>query len=142
MVGTELRYLNPDERSTGALLRNALVKAVEAERNDTVVEPSAELNSSPGIYVSNQSYEDVVKRCADKSEIIYLKEDGRYISDLNLDESGQDLTFVLGDDRGMTDEEEAILSKYSPIHVSLSPTILHADHCIILVHRELDVAKR
>ncbi len=141
LVGDELRYLNPDERSTGALLRNALVKAVEADRTGGL-ETSVELNSTPGIYVSNKSFEDVVKGCAEKSEIVYLKEDGQNITDLDLSKTGQDLTFVLGDDKGMTDEEEKILAPYSPVTVSLSPTVLHADHCIILVHGELDGAKR
>ena len=142
MVGTELRYLNPDERSTGALLRNALVKGVEADRTGAVQTLNDELNSSPGIYISNKNFEDVVKLCASKSELVYLKEDGKNISDLDLNEPKRDLTFILGDDRGMAPEEEEILDKYSPLTVSLSPTILHADHCIILVHRELDEAHR
>jgi len=42
--GAEVRYLNPDERSTGALVRNALLKLGPGE-----------VKSSPGIYVSRRS---------------------------------------------------------------------------------------
>ena len=46
LVGYELKYLNPDERSTGALIRNALLQTGEGETK-----------SSPGIYVSNRSFD-------------------------------------------------------------------------------------
>ena len=49
LVGNELKYLNPDERSTGALVRNALLQTGEGETR-----------SSPGIYVSNRTFSDVV----------------------------------------------------------------------------------
>ncbi|MCL2334152.1 MAG: tRNA (pseudouridine(54)-N(1))-methyltransferase TrmY, partial [Candidatus Methanoplasma sp.] len=41
MSGAELRYLNPDERSTSSLIRNALIKKLD----------TGEKRSSPGIYV-------------------------------------------------------------------------------------------
>ena len=45
--GADLRYLNPDERSTSSLIRNALLKKVQ---------PGEEIRSSPGVYVTKMSF--------------------------------------------------------------------------------------
>lgn len=125
LVGSELRYLNPDERSTAALIRNALgIKA------------NGETKASPGIYISSRSYADVISILAKQSTIYYLKEDGYDIRHLPSFE--QDVTFVLGDDRDLDAEEESVLSQYQPIKISLGTKSLHADHCIVIVHNELD----
>jgi tRNA pseudouridine-54 N-methylase/signal recognition particle GTPase len=124
LVGSELRYLNPDERSTGALVRNALMQKVDTE-----------VRSSPGIYISNRSYHDVLSVLSKESTLVYLKEDGEDIREFTFPE---DVTFVLGDDRDLSEEEEDVLLKYGPSTVSLGPLSYHADHCITLVNNELD----
>ncbi len=125
LVGKEIRYLNPDERSTGSLIRNALLKA-ESDR---------EVNSSPGIYVSRVGLEEVMEGLAD-SRVIYLHENGTPMEDADIEP--EELTFVLGDHMDLTEEEEAIVEKYNPLRVSLGPEILHADHCIVVAHNILD----
>jgi len=124
-VGSELKYLNPDERSTAALVRNALSAKGEGETT-----------SSPGIYVSSRSYSDVISILAKRSHIYYLKEDGHDVRTLPTFED--DVTFILGDDRDLTPEEEEILAQYQPMKVSLGEKSLHADHCVIIVNNELD----
>lgn len=124
-VGDGLRYLNPDERSTASLVRNALLRKVGDE----------EVGSSPGIFISRMDLEDVLEKLAEVSEIIYLKEDGEDVRDVTFD---GDLTFVLGDDRDLDEDEEAILKKYSARSVRLGPLSYHSDHCITIVHNELD----
>jgi len=124
LVGSELRYLNPDERSTGALVRNALMKKVEGEER-----------SSPGIYVSNRSYRDVLSTIPKESQVFYLKEDGGDIGEVDFNDN---VTFVLSDDQDLTPEEEEMLMEYDPIKVSLGPISYHSDHCILLVNHELD----
>jgi len=124
-VGSELKYLNPDERSTAALVRNALSAKGEGETK-----------SSPGIYVSSRSYPDVISILAKQSHIYYLKEDGHDVRRLPSFE--EDVTFVLGDDRDLTTEEEETLAQYQPVKVSLCKRSLHADHCIVIVNNELD----
>jgi len=124
LVGSELRYLNPDERSTGALIRNALMR-----------KNSEEERSSPGIYVSNRSYKDVLSTVPRESQVIYLKEDGKDIREVDLRE---DVTFVLSDDQDMTAEEEELLMDHSPEKVCLGPYSYHSDHCVLLVNNELD----
>ncbi|HUV24959.1 MAG TPA: tRNA (pseudouridine(54)-N(1))-methyltransferase TrmY [Methanomassiliicoccales archaeon] len=124
LVGSELKYLNPDERSTGALIRNALMKKAKGEER-----------SSPGIYISNRSYKDVLSTIPKDTQFVYLKEDGKDIRDVKL--SG-DITFVLSDDQDLSAEEEEILMDYSPEKVSLGPISYHSDHCILVVNNEMD----
>jgi len=122
--GSEVRYLNPDERSTAALIRNALLQKGEGERR-----------CSPGIFVSERSYEEVLSNVSKESKMYYLKEDGE---DIRTAEFGGDSTFVLGDDQDLTDAEEGILMSYEPKKLSLGPISYHADHCVTLVNNELD----
>ncbi|MCX6653049.1 MAG: tRNA (pseudouridine(54)-N(1))-methyltransferase TrmY [Methanomassiliicoccales archaeon] len=124
LVGSELKYLNPDERSTAALVRNALLQKVAAEER-----------SSPGIYVSNRSYRDVLSLVPKGEQIVYLREDGTDVREFQFE---QDVTFVLGDDQDLTLEEEGMLLKYEPKIISLGPASYHADHCISTVNNELD----
>ena len=125
LMGSELKYLNPDERSTGALIRNALMKRTEEEER-----------SSPGIYISNRTYKDVLSTIPKETRFVYLKEDGTDIRHIEL--PGKDITFVLSDDQDLLPEEEELLMEYNPHKVSLGPISYHSDHCILMVNNELD----
>ena len=124
IVGSEVKYLNPDERSTAALIRNALLQ-----------KPGGERRTSPGIYVSERDYAEVLSNISKESQMHYLKEDGDDIRDLDF---GDDVTFVLGDDQDLTVEEEETLMSYEPRKLSLGPMSYHADHCVTIVNNELD----
>ncbi|MDR0334753.1 MAG: hypothetical protein LBH69_02570, partial [Methanomassiliicoccaceae archaeon] len=114
-----------DERSTASLIRNALLKKLG---ND-------EVRSSPGVYVSRRSFSDIIAYLGGISKIVYLKEDGTDIRDLTFPEEP---TFVLGDDKDLTKEEEETLMAYGPSKICLGPLSMHADHCMIVVHNEID----
>jgi len=124
-TGSELRYLNPDERSTSSLIRNALIKELGEK----------EVRSSPGIYVSRRSFSDVIAMLSEKSKLVYLKEDG---SDFREHEMSEDMTFVISDNSDLTEEEESMLLSFAPDKVSIGPHSLHGDHCMIIVHNEID----
>ena len=124
--GSELRYLNPDERSTASLIRNALLKPVKQ---------GEEVRSSPGVYVTKMSFYDVLDLLAQKGEFVYLKEDGIDCRDYTFPENP---IFVLGDNRDLIEEEEAALVSHSPDKICIGPHSLHADHCMIIVHNEAD----
>ena len=125
LVGYELKYLNPDERSTGALIRNALMKKLEDQ----------EIMATPGIYVSRSGFEEILSKLSKISKIVYLKEDGK---DFDPSNDAQDYTFVLSDDKDMGEEEEAIIRNYEADKISLGLKSYHSDHCIILVNNILD----
>ena len=124
--GEELRYLNPDERSTSSLIRNALLKPVEKGQ---------EVKSSPGVYVTRMSFQDVLEKLSEKGKLVYLKEDGTDCRDYEFPENP---VFVLGDNHDPTPEEEEALLSYEPDKICLGPLSLHADHCMIVVHNEMD----
>ena len=125
LVGSELKYLNPDERSTGALIKKAL------ENYSGRVEE----RSTPGIYISKRGFEEVIGELASKGKLVRLDEAGEDIAAAGLD---GELIFVLGDHIDLDDEEKKILEDNDAALVSLGPESLHSDHCITLVHNTLD----
>lgn len=126
-VGSDLKYLNPDERSTAALIRNALSKCGGEEKVEW-------LRSTPGISISTKNLKCILEECK-PSTFYYLKESGYDFKEVNL---SQDSTFVLGDDSDLNEEEEKILDFFNPTVLSLGPLSLHKEHCITLVHNKMD----
>ncbi len=124
--GAELRYLNPDERSTSSLIRNALLKPVEKGQ---------EIKSSPGVYVTRMSFQDVLEKLRENGKVVYMKEDGVDCREYEFPESP---IFILGDNQDPTPEEEALISSCEPDKICIGPLSLHADHCMIVVHNEMD----
>lgn len=146
-IGSELKYLNPDERSTSALIRNAIVKhsMAKPEPDSEPTESSDalpnEINSSPGIYISGNGLPALLDHYSAKSTLVYLKESATDISKTKIATVDGNLTFVLSDDKDFTADEEKLINDYSKAEVSIGPEIIHTDHCIILVHNFLDRAK-
>ncbi len=127
--GAEIRYLNPDERSTASLIRNALLKKLEPDR---------EIRSSPGVFISRKSFEELMEELSSECNFIYLREDGTEVREYQFPENP---CYILGDDRDPTEEEEEIMSRYPMDKINLGPVSLHANHCMILVHNEMDRRK-
>ncbi len=146
-IGSELKYLNPDERSTSALVRNAIVKhsVVRPEPNYEQPESSDampnEIESSPGVYISGNGLPALLDHYSAKSTLVYLKESAADISKTKIATTNGNLTFVLSDDKDFTTDEEKLIKEYSQAEVSIGPEIIHTDHCIILVHNFLDRVK-
>ena len=129
--GLTLRHLNPDERTTAALLKKAL--AVPAT-------PQWAMSTS-GIFVRTGGLEQLLADLKE-AKLIYLREDGADIRGLDAGGNSGSLSaeaaYILGDHTGMTPEEEALLEQAGAKVVSLGPTSLHADHCIVLLNWFLD----
>jgi len=125
--GSHLRHLNPDERSTGALVRNALDAAHRQPREAKVV-------ASPGISVRWGGLRDLVEdfRAAGRP-LILLDERGEPLRSAELPPAP---VFVLSDHKDFTPDEEKILD--GAPRVSVGPRVLHGHQCITLVHNELD----
>jgi len=131
--GPGLRSLNPDEYSTSTLVLKAL--AIDVSHGESP--------STPGISVSKRGFSDVVKGCMEDSMVFYLHEEGVDIRRADFPGGEQDrdmgfLTFVLGDDTGLSPEDEELLKELGCTRLSVGPTMLHGEHCITLVHNELD----
>ncbi len=124
--GDSVRYLNPDERSTASLIRNAVMKPLG--KDETV-------QSTPGVFVTRKSFSDVMNELAPTGKVIYLKEDGIDVRSYDFPENP---IYVMGDDRDPTEEEEALIESLDPDRICLGPRSLHANHCIVIVHNEMD----
>jgi tRNA (pseudouridine54-N1)-methyltransferase len=126
--GEDLRHLNPDERTTAALLKKAL--AVVAEQQWS--------SSTSGIFARTGGLADIlIDLKVEEAKLVYLREDGKDIRKYN-DGLSNDVVFILGDHLGMTPEEEALIQQANAETVSIGPASLHADHCIVLINNELD----
>lgn len=116
--GAQVRYLSPDERSAGSLIRRALA----LPPSDDFVE------STPGVYVRSSG----LKRLLEEHIFSVAEENGEDIRGASeLVEN-----FILSDHLNFTAEERELLSPFKKF--SVGPLSLHADHAIVLIHNELD----
>lgn len=129
-VGSRLRHLNPDERSTAALIRRAL------QLRDLPV-GEEERESTPGIFISCRGLRRVLEEVETKvGQLILLHEEGTPLREAELGRD-LDLGFILSDHLEFRSEELQIMADLP--RISLGPLSLHADHCIVIVHNELDL---
>jgi tRNA (pseudouridine54-N1)-methyltransferase len=124
--GSEVRNLNPDERSTAARVRDAL-----ASREDAVGHVPVE--ASPGVYCSRRDLPSVLDEAG--GTLVQLHEDGTPVVDLD---PPADPTFVCSDHRDFAADEAALLDDRADARVSLGPERLHADQAITVAHNYLD----
>jgi tRNA (pseudouridine54-N1)-methyltransferase len=126
--GSKLRRLNPDERSTAALIRKALEK-----RSEAIGHMPAE--SSPGVSVYRMDFEATLETASRDATVVQLHEDGDPVVDV---EPPENPLFVLSDHNDFTDEEESLLSEAADQRIRIGPEVLHADHSMTVVHNYLD----
>ncbi len=120
--GAAVRYLSPDERSAASLIKRALEKNAQ----DFWTE------STPGVSIRKGELVDLLSELNKK--ITYLREDGEDMRGKSFEEP----LFVLGDNLGVTYDEEKLIEVYKHEVVSVGPLSLHADHCIVILHNEMD----
>ena len=126
--GRTIRRLNPDERSTAALIRTAL-----ENRADAIGHMPAE--STPGVTIRRMGFEATLGELATDATVVTLHEDGDRAADVD---PPADPLFVLSDHRNFTDQESSLLSTTADERLRLGPEILHADHAITVAHNYLD----
>lgn len=126
--GSEVRRLNPDERSTAARIRTAL-----EHRDEAIGALPAE--PSPGFAVYRRGFEATLETLADEATIVHLYEDGDPVVDEPLP---VEPAFVLSDHGDFTDAERDVLATHADRRVRLGPVALHADQAITVAHHALD----
>ena len=124
--GSELRRLNPDERSTAALIRKAL-----SEREEAI--GHMEVETSPGVYLSRRGFKPVLEGVP--GTVIQLHEGEDPVVEIEPPEKP---VFVLSDHRDFTELEVELLAENSDEQVRLGPERLHANHAITVAHNWLD----
>ncbi len=125
IYSSRVKYLNPDERSTAALIRNAIKQGATEE----------EKSSSPGFYIKKSTFENLLKEVSSKYSLYHLHEEGDDIREIRIEPNP---AFVLSDSLNLTEEEEKIVDKYSMARISVSPRSLLGSHAIVITHNELD----
>jgi len=123
-VGSELKYMNPDERNIASLIRIGLKN----------VWPSRAKYSTPGVYAYNGSLELILNR-HNSENIYYLHETGEKQRELGPG------VYVMGDRDDLTEEEEKIVMMKNPVKISLGDVSYHSDHCITVVNYLIDTVK-
>ena len=126
--GRTIRRLNPDERSTAALIRTAL-----ENRADAIGHVPAE--STPGVTIRRMGFETMLDDLAANATVVTLHEHGDPAVDVD---PPADPLFVLSDHRDFTDEESSLLAAAADERLRLGPEVLHADHAITVAHNYLD----
>jgi tRNA (pseudouridine54-N1)-methyltransferase len=124
--GSSLQGLNPDERSTAALVRTAL-----EERDEAIGHIPVE--TSPGVSLVRKGFEVTLDDV--KGTVVQLHGEGTPAVET---EPPTDPVFVLSDHRNFTDEETALLADVADQRVSLGPRRLHGNQAITVAHNWLD----
>ncbi len=126
--GADLRRLNPDERSTAALIRGAL-----AEREAAIGHQPVE--TTPGVSLSRMGFEEALSRASRRSTVVQLHEAGEPLAET---EPPADPLFVLSDHHDFSDDERDRLDDVADRQLRVGPKRLHADHAITVAHNHLD----
>lgn len=129
VVGSRVKRLNPDERSTAALIRKALARVDDVQSKDEEA-----IESTPGIFVRPSSLADVLDRVYQVgSHPVLLHEHGEPIESVEFPE---DTTFVLSDHQEFTEEDYERLQNLDRVSLGRQP--LHTSQCITITHYLLD----
>jgi tRNA (pseudouridine54-N1)-methyltransferase len=127
VVGSRLRYLNPDERSTAALLKNALTRSVDHLR---------EFESSPGMVIGAADPRAELARWLKEPGAVWLTEGGMPLRTFAWEPPN--FLGILCDPFDPTPEEHAALVSAGLPQVSVGPRSLRTSQVIDVVHAELD----
>lgn len=128
LIGHRLRFLNPDERSTAALVKNALVRALSAERD---------LESSPGLVVGPAEPLEELRRFVAVPGALWLTEGGLPLRSWAGPPEG--FAAVLSDPFDPADDELEVLRASGIPALSLGPRSLRSSQCIDVLHNEFDL---
>jgi len=125
--GARLRYLNPDERSTAALLKNALVRSRVLDHD---------VEASPGLKVGPVDPVRAIAAFLGLPGAVWLAEDGEPIG--RWSRESREIAAVVSDPYDPTEAERAIATTRGTPAVSVGPRSLRTSQVIDLVHHELD----
>ncbi len=127
LFGSKLRYLNPDERSTAALLKNALVGSARYPQ---------EFESSPGLRVGPVEPLRQLEAFLRQDGAHWLTEEGAPLGGASLP---PDFSAFLSDPFDPTAEELGVLRASGVPKLSVGPRSLRTSQVLDAIHRELDL---
>lgn len=128
LVGSRLRHLNPDERSTAALLKNALVRSIAFPQD---------FESSPGLIVAAADPVEELRRFLRLPNVLWLTEGGAPLRGWAGDTAA--FSAVLCDPYDPSETERGMLTSSGASPISVGPRSLRSSQVIDIVHNELDI---
>lgn len=128
IYGDRVRYLNPDERSTAALLKNALTRSTALDRD---------FESSPGIVVGPVEPLEELERFAREPGSLWLNETGVPLR--TFQPPLAHFSAIVSDDQDLTESERERLVATGIPRVSVAPTSLRASQCLDVLLNEFDL---
>ena len=127
IYGEYVKRLNPDERSTAALIKHALKALKDASSDD-------EVRSTPGITAARRSLSDVLDIFLDENaQPIVLHEEGEPAETFHFPENP---AFILSDHTEFSETDQLTLAEYP--RISLGARALHTSQAITITHYLLD----
>jgi tRNA (pseudouridine54-N1)-methyltransferase len=127
ITGRRVRFLNPDERSTAALLKNALTRAREYPR---------EFESSPGLVIGPVDPTAELDRFLAGPGAVWLEEGGEPLSGWSSGDGS--IAAVISDPYDPPPPERSRLESSGVPRLAVGPRSLRTSQVIDLVHAELD----
>ncbi|MCI4333245.1 MAG: hypothetical protein L3K01_05920 [Thermoplasmata archaeon] len=128
--GRRLKFLNPDERSTAALLKNALVRSAGVDRD---------VEASPGLVVGPASPIDELRAFAGTPGTMWLTEGGAPID--GDDTLGGSFRAILSDPTDPTVGEVEAIRTAGARPRSLGRRSLRSSQCVTALHHIADAAE-
>jgi tRNA (pseudouridine54-N1)-methyltransferase len=128
LEGARLRHLNPDERSTAALLKNALVRSIPMEHD---------VEASPGLVVGPVEPAEAIRTFALEPGAFWLSEGG--IPLRALTGTGDGFAAILSDPTDPPPNELEFLRSTGIPRVSLGPVSMRSSQCVDVLHNEFDL---
>jgi tRNA (pseudouridine54-N1)-methyltransferase len=126
--GRRLKFLNPDERSTAALIKNALVRSAGVDRD---------VEASPGLVVGPADPAEVLRAFVGVAGTIWLTEAGAPIGDGDVADGA--FRAVLSDPTDPTAQEVELLREAGVAARSLGPRSLRSSQCVDALHHLADL---
>uniref|UniRef100_A0A7C3YLN7 tRNA (pseudouridine(54)-N(1))-methyltransferase n=1 Tax=Geoglobus ahangari TaxID=113653 RepID=A0A7C3YLN7_9EURY len=121
IIGSEVRYLAPDERNIGGMIKKALKEGVDKKWKKV----------SHGVYISRKGLVELLEELG--GNFYYLREDGKDITTVHI----SDPVFILGDHLGVSEEDERVIMKKAE-KISLGKISYQADQCVTILNYILD----
>jgi tRNA (pseudouridine54-N1)-methyltransferase len=128
---SRVRFLNPDERSTAALLKNALVRSLPFEHD---------VESSPGLIVGPVVPEEALREFLRLPGAFWLEENGLPLREIAV--AGDGFAAVLSDPTDPPAPERQLLEESNVARVSVGPRSLRSSQVIDVLHNEFDLRAR
>jgi tRNA (pseudouridine54-N1)-methyltransferase len=128
--GRRLKFLNPDERSTAALLKNALVRSAGVDRD---------VEASPGLVVGPANPAEELRAFVGVPGTLWLTEGGTPL--VAADVPGGAVRAVLSDPTDPTPEESELLRSSGVQARSLGRRSLRSSQCVDALNQLADGAE-